>query len=119
MVFHEMVNMLGPCSGSAKPLLPGPLEDAICVTGAPDKVVHWLKYFQTAAVLEVFHALFGLVRSSAFTVFKQVTSRIVVLWLVVWVVPPVGVCCGCCTLISPLVRGHSRVRPYGHCLVRH
>ncbi|KAJ2715581.1 hypothetical protein H4R19_001130 [Coemansia spiralis] len=39
-----------------------------------------LIYVQTAAVLEVVHALVGLVRSGAFTVLMQVYSRLLLVW---------------------------------------
>ena len=46
-----------------------------------------LKVAQTAAVLEIFHAATGLVRSSVFSTFLQVFSRIGMLWGVVNVCP--------------------------------
>lgn len=39
-----------------------------------------LKVTQSLAALEVFHALFGLVRSPVFTTLLQVASRLVLLW---------------------------------------
>lgn len=45
-----------------------------------DRVALPLKITQTAAVLEVLHALFGVVRSPVVTVAMQVASRIVLLW---------------------------------------
>lgn len=39
-----------------------------------------LKIFQTAAILEVFHSLFGLVRSPFGTTLMQVTSRVTLVW---------------------------------------
>lgn len=39
-----------------------------------------LKIVQTAAVLEVFHSLFGLVRSPLMTTIMQVASRVILLW---------------------------------------
>lgn len=39
-----------------------------------------LVIFQTGAVAEIFHSLFGLVRSPFFTTFAQVLSRLLVLW---------------------------------------
>lgn len=42
-----------------------------------------LKIFQTAAVLEIFHSMFGLVRSPLVTTFVQVGSRLILLWSIV------------------------------------
>jgi len=39
-----------------------------------------LKIFQTAAILEVFHSIFGLVRSPIGTTVMQVTSRVILVW---------------------------------------
>ncbi|KAJ3443285.1 very-long-chain (3r)-3-hydroxyacyl-coa dehydratase [Anaeramoeba flamelloides] len=39
-----------------------------------------LQYFQTPAILEIFHALFGFVRSSPLTTFSQVFSRVFMVW---------------------------------------
>lgn len=47
-----------------------------------------LQWFQTAAVLEVFHSLFGLVRSPLSTTVVQVASRQILLWAVVVHEPP-------------------------------
>eukprot|EP00499_Haloplacidia_sp_CaronLabIsolate_P006158 CAMPEP_0196781344 /NCGR_PEP_ID=MMETSP1104-20130614/9570_1 /TAXON_ID=33652 /ORGANISM="Cafeteria sp., Strain Caron Lab Isolate" /LENGTH=215 /DNA_ID=CAMNT_0042151573 /DNA_START=18 /DNA_END=665 /DNA_ORIENTATION=+ len=46
-----------------------------------------LKIVQTAAALEIVHAVFGLVRSSPFAVFLQVWSRIYVLWFLANLTP--------------------------------
>uniref|UniRef100_A0A0N5AIN9 Very-long-chain (3R)-3-hydroxyacyl-CoA dehydratase n=1 Tax=Syphacia muris TaxID=451379 RepID=A0A0N5AIN9_9BILA len=45
-----------------------------------------LQFFQTLALLEVVHSAIGLVRSPVVTTIKQVTSRIVVVWLLLYVV---------------------------------
>jgi len=44
------------------------------------QVGYLLKIVQTAAALEVFHSLFGLVKSPLFTTLMQVSSRLVLLW---------------------------------------
>merc|ERR1719499_164556 len=46
-----------------------------------------LKIFQTLALLEFFHALFGLVRSNAVQTLGQVFSRNYIVWLIVHQVP--------------------------------
>ena len=45
----------------------------------------FLHIFQTAALLEVAHALVGLVRSNPVLTFLQVLSRLLVVWLVMFV----------------------------------
>lgn len=49
--------------------------------GLYGEVEYWLKVAQTVAICEVFHALFGLVRSSPLVTLVQIFSRLVVLWL--------------------------------------
>jgi very-long-chain (3R)-3-hydroxyacyl-CoA dehydratase len=44
-----------------------------------------LLIFQTAALFEVFHAIVGLVRSNPVLVFLQVLSRLMVVWLILYV----------------------------------
>ncbi|VDD75447.1 unnamed protein product [Mesocestoides corti] len=46
-----------------------------------------LRIFQTLAILEVFHALLRLVRSTPFTTAIQIASRIFVLWGVLYLYP--------------------------------
>ena len=46
-----------------------------------------LQYAQTAAVMEILHAIFRLVKSNPATTFLQVFSRIWVLWMVMHVAP--------------------------------
>ena len=50
--------------------------------GLYNEVEYWLKVSQTAALMEVLHSMFGLVRSSVIVTFPQVMSRIGVLWIV-------------------------------------
>lgn len=45
------------------------------------EVEYWLKVSQTMAICEIFHAMFGLVRSSVFTNALQIASRLAVLWI--------------------------------------
>jgi len=52
------------------------------VVGLYEEVEFWLKVSQTAALLELIHSMFGLVRSSIFTALPQVASRIFVLWFI-------------------------------------
>jgi len=53
----------------------GAYEDSYPLIAEP------LKWAQTAAILEVFHSLFGIVRSPFMSAFMQVSSRILVLWV--------------------------------------
>ena len=48
-----------------------------------------LQVFQTAALLEVLHAAVGLVRSNAMLVLFQVLSRLLVVWIVMFMFEPV------------------------------
>jgi len=48
--------------------------------GLYPEVEYWLKVSQTLAICEIFHAMFGLVRSSVFTNILQIASRLAVLW---------------------------------------
>merc|ERR1711871_281434 len=50
-------------------------------------VHHLLMIFQTGALLEVFHAMFGIVRSNVMTTFMQVMSRIYIVWGVNYLSP--------------------------------
>eukprot|EP00698_Gefionella_okellyi_P003555 TRINITY_DN13346_c0_g1_i1.p2 TRINITY_DN13346_c0_g1~~TRINITY_DN13346_c0_g1_i1.p2 ORF type:complete len:240 (-),score=44.18 TRINITY_DN13346_c0_g1_i1:815-1534(-) len=56
--------------------------------GAPDElypaVASLLQLFQTLAAMEIVHAVFGLVRSSAMTVTMQVFSRLWITWAILW-----------------------------------
>jgi very-long-chain (3R)-3-hydroxyacyl-CoA dehydratase len=50
--------------------------------------VEWeLQIFQTAAILEIFHAIIGIVRSPVGTTITQVFSRVTVVWLILYKVP--------------------------------
>ena len=65
-------------------ILPFGLARAVCTCGDLYSAVEMpLKVFQTAAVLEVVHTLFGLVRAPVFTTFIQVLSRQALLWAIV------------------------------------
>jgi very-long-chain (3R)-3-hydroxyacyl-CoA dehydratase len=44
--------------------------------------------FQTGAFLEIFHAMFGFVRSPIFTTFSQVFSRLFILWAILEIPEP-------------------------------
>eukprot|EP00092_Neocalanus_flemingeri_P029850 GFUD01032408.1.p1 GENE.GFUD01032408.1~~GFUD01032408.1.p1 ORF type:complete len:215 (+),score=49.14 GFUD01032408.1:299-943(+) len=46
-----------------------------------------LQIFQTGAVLEIFHAMFGLVRSSIQVTIQQVFSRVYVTWAILYMLP--------------------------------
>ena len=72
-------------AGSCVGLLPfGAASGDVCVCGdLHAQVEQPLKIFQTAAVLEVLHALTGLVRAPVFTTVIQVLSRQVLLWAIV------------------------------------
>ncbi|GAQ80450.1 3-hydroxyacyl-CoA dehydratase PASTICCINO 2 [Klebsormidium nitens] len=48
-----------------------------------------LQVFQTLAILEIFHSLFGIVRSPLFSNIVQVFSRVFVLWAIVYSFPEV------------------------------
>uniref|UniRef100_A0A0X3Q0W9 Very-long-chain (3R)-3-hydroxyacyl-CoA dehydratase n=2 Tax=Schistocephalus solidus TaxID=70667 RepID=A0A0X3Q0W9_SCHSO len=54
-------------------------------------VGYFLQIFQTLALLEVFHACFRLVRSSPLTTIIQLSSRIFVVWAVLYLYPEVKV----------------------------
>jgi hypothetical protein len=41
-----------------------------------------LKYFQTGAVLEIFHSMFGLVASPVMSTLMQIASRVFLVWFV-------------------------------------
>ena len=47
-----------------------------------------IQIFQTAALLEILHAMLGLVRSSVQVTFQQVWSRVYVTWLILHLLPP-------------------------------
>merc|ERR1719219_797202 len=47
-----------------------------------------LQIFQTGALLEILHAMFGLVRSSVQVTAQQVWSRVYVTWLILHLLPP-------------------------------
>lgn len=52
-------------------------------------VVEWpLLYAQTAAVMEVLHAMVGIARSPVLVTAMQVSSRLMVVWGVLYVAPP-------------------------------
>lgn len=55
-----------------------------------DNVEFELQIFQTAAALEILHALIGLVRSPVGTTLVQVFSRVFVLWAIMFKVPSVS-----------------------------
>lgn len=57
------------------------LSERKTFVGLYSEVEYWLKVSQTLAICEIFHALFGLVRSSALNCAVQITSRISVLWV--------------------------------------
>ena len=57
------------------------LSEKKSLFGLYGEVEYWLKVAQTVAICEVFHALFGLVRSSPLVTLMQITSRLLVLWL--------------------------------------
>jgi len=53
-----------------------------------------LQIFQTAAVLEIFHAAFGLTRSNVQVTFQQVFSRVYVTWAILHLLPTTRVSIG-------------------------
>lgn len=50
--------------------------------GLYKQVEFWLKISQSAALLELLHSMFGLVRSSIANALPQVASRIFILWII-------------------------------------
>jgi very-long-chain (3R)-3-hydroxyacyl-CoA dehydratase len=60
------------------------------VPGLYDEIQYELRVYQTLAFLEVIHCMIGIVRSSPFTTFMQVYSRLLVLWGIIEGVPEVG-----------------------------
>merc|ERR1711963_645225 len=65
-----------------------------------------LQVFQTAAVLEILHAAFGLVRSPVMVTFQQVFSRVYVTWAILALCPPSQDSLGfhCCFLPGQLLK---------------
>lgn len=57
--------------------------------GILDALFTFLKYTQTLALLEIIHALFGIVRASPVTTAMQVASRILLVWGVVGLYPQI------------------------------
>ena len=57
------------------------LSEKKSFVGLYAEVEYWLKVSQTVAICEIFHALFGLVRSSAWNTLTQIMSRVAVLWV--------------------------------------
>lgn len=83
-------------------------ERASAAHGAP---TGRLQVVQTAAALEIVHAILRLVRSSPFAVFLQVWSRIYVLWFLANLTPEAQehwsftlMCTRCCWLPAALLR---------------
>ncbi|XP_076820049.1 very-long-chain (3R)-3-hydroxyacyl-CoA dehydratase 2-like [Clavelina lepadiformis] len=52
--------------------------------GLYHQVERQLLFFQTSAILEILHAIVGLVRSNAIFTFLQVFSRVGIVWAVIW-----------------------------------
>jgi len=61
-----------------------------------------LKICQTAAFLEVFHAMFGLVRSNPFIVLVQIVSRVFLVWGVANYIPHAQLTIGIFLAVRPL-----------------
>ncbi|KAK9455110.1 tyrosine phosphatase-like protein [Dipodascopsis uninucleata] len=57
------------------------------ISGGVEVFSRWV---QTAAILEVFHSIFGIVRSPIFTTLMQITSRLLLVWGVVYLFPTSG-----------------------------
>ncbi|KAJ3279005.1 hypothetical protein HDU76_009669, partial [Blyttiomyces sp. JEL0837] len=55
------------------------VKDYVQLYPTMGQIVLWV---QTAAVLEIFHSLFGFVRSPVLTTIMQVSSRLTLVWLV-------------------------------------
>lgn len=60
-----------------------------CLNKSPDKTLYeevkWpLTFFQTGAVLEYYHALFKLTKSSPTVTFQQLYSRVFIVWLILF-----------------------------------
>ncbi|KAH8863690.1 Very-long-chain (3R)-3-hydroxyacyl-CoA dehydratase hpo-8 isoform 2 [Schistosoma japonicum] len=49
-----------------------------------------LRLFQSLAVIEIIHSAIGLVRSSVITTVMQISSRVLVVWGILYMVPEVG-----------------------------
>ena len=64
-------------------------NDALVAKGLYKNQEFLLQIFQTAALLEVLHAAVGLVRSNAMLVLFQVLSRLLVVWIVMFMFEPV------------------------------
>eukprot|EP00051_Salpingoeca_urceolata_P027182 m.480339 g.480339 ORF g.480339 m.480339 type:complete len:781 (+) comp21794_c0_seq1:714-3056(+) len=57
------------------------------VHGSADDIYWLLQVFQTGAVLEIVHAVVGFVKSKPATVFKQVFSRVALVWAIIYMCP--------------------------------
>ncbi|VVT56664.1 uncharacterized protein SAPINGB_P005203 [Magnusiomyces paraingens] len=64
-----------------------PLVGTKFVSGGLNDFLRWV---QTLMILEVFHSLFGLVRSPVVTTVMQISSRLLVVWGVLYPFPDVG-----------------------------
>lgn len=86
-----MVGNIGRCTEeNTEDLVPdwSPVgRGLLCVTGDNSRAYELLKIFQTAAVLEIVHAMIGIVRSGVMTTLQQVFSRVMLVWAVVFVMP--------------------------------
>jgi hypothetical protein len=64
----------------------------VCVTIGPEHVYQNVEVpllvAQTAAVMEVIHAIFGIARSPVMVTAMQVSSRLMVVWGVLYIAPP-------------------------------
>lgn len=74
VLFRVISHLLSPNATGGMILTTGPYE------GMWEKIRMLLTVSQTAALMEILHALVGLVKSPVMTTFIQVMSRIVVLW---------------------------------------
>eukprot|EP00048_Salpingoeca_helianthica_P005841 m.92232 g.92232 ORF g.92232 m.92232 type:complete len:782 (-) comp13770_c4_seq1:67-2412(-) len=65
------------------------LQGHLCYTENDDDLFWWIKIFQTAAFMEIVHAVLRLVSSAVGTTVQQVFSRLMLVWAVVYLFPNV------------------------------
>eukprot|EP00045_Choanoeca_perplexa_P010842 m.112504 g.112504 ORF g.112504 m.112504 type:complete len:779 (-) comp15412_c0_seq2:1424-3760(-) len=93
-ILAQVVTSFGPCDkehdiDAVPSFLPFGTGQYCFASSAGSAIFDNLKIFQTAAILEVIHALLGLVRAKASTTFWQVLSRVILTWCVCWIDPRV------------------------------
>ena len=94
-ILYKAASCIGSCSSSSsdvagEDLVPewSPIgRGLLCVVHDGDAVFEMLKVYQTAAALEILHAVLGLVKSKVSTTAQQVFSRVMLVWAAVYIAP--------------------------------